>query len=80
MCSHCKKKGHEEAKCCNMHLEMLPKKLKDKGKQKTTKIIQQDLGSNSRNDTKITTMGSKGISTSSSSSLAQSSKLENVMK
>ena len=32
-CSHCKKKGHEEAKCWKLHPNLLPEKFKGKGKQ-----------------------------------------------
>jgi hypothetical protein len=30
-CSHCKKKGHEESQCWKLHLQIRPKKSKDKG-------------------------------------------------
>jgi hypothetical protein len=43
--------------CWKLHPERLPKKFKDKGKQKATTIV-QDLGSK---DSKVTTMGIKGI-------------------
>ena len=62
-----------------LHLEMLQKRFNDKGKKKTAARVQQDLRSNLGDETKITTMGRKGISTTSSSSLVQSSKLENVI-
>jgi hypothetical protein len=78
-CSQCKRKGHEEAQCWNLHLELRPKKSQDKGKQKTATTTQQDLGLDSEDETKITTMGSKGISTASSSSLVQYAKLESVL-
>ena len=38
---------------------MKPKKLKNKGKQRTTTTTQQDLGSDSGDETKITAMGMK---------------------
>jgi hypothetical protein len=41
-------------------------------------MTQQDLGSDSRNEFKITTMGRKGISTTNSSSSVQSAKLEGL--
>lgn len=51
---------------------MRPKKNKNKGKQKTTATTQQDLGSDSSDETKIIAMGLKGkesiASTGSSSS------------
>ena len=31
-CSHCKKKGHEEARCWKLYRELLLKKVKDKDK------------------------------------------------
>ncbi len=59
-CSHCRKKGHEDAKCWVLHLELKPEWLKvPKGKQKATTII-QDLGSDSDDETKVTIMGLKG--------------------
>jgi len=39
---------------------MKPKKLKNKGKGKTTTIIQEDFGSDLGDETKITTMGTRG--------------------
>jgi len=55
---------------------MRPKKFNNKGKQNIDYITQQDLGFDSGDETKITTMGMKGIasnaSTSSSSKLIES--------
>ena len=52
---------------------MRPKKFNNKGKQKTAATTQHDLGYDSRDETKITTMGLKGkdsiASTSYSSNL-----------
>ena len=52
---------------------MRPKNFNNKEKQKTAANTQHDLGSNSEDETKITSMGSKGkdsiASTSSSISL-----------
>jgi hypothetical protein len=45
-CSHCRKKGHEEAKCWK-NPKLRPKKFQDKGKQKNTTSTQPDLGSDS---------------------------------
>jgi len=45
-CSHCKKKGHEESLCWNMHLKLQWKKFRDKGKHKNIASSHQDLGSN----------------------------------
>ena len=39
---------------------MRPKKNNNKGKEKTTATTQQDLGSDSGDETKITAMGLKG--------------------
>ena len=57
---HCSKEGHNEAHCWKLHTEMKPKKFNNKGKQKTTATTQQDLGSDSGDETKITTMSMKG--------------------
>ena len=59
-CKHCSKEGHDEAHCWKLHHELRPKKLNNKGKQKTTITTQHDLGSNFGDDTKITTMVTKG--------------------
>ena len=47
---------------------MKPNKLKTKEKEKTTTIIEHDLGSASGDETKITTMGLKGKNIESTSS------------
>jgi hypothetical protein len=71
-CKHCSKEGHDEDHCWKLHPEKRPKKFNNKGKQKTVATTQHDLGSDSGDETKITTMGFKGkdsiASTSSSSS------------
>jgi hypothetical protein len=61
-CSHCGKKGHEEDKCWKLHPEFLPKKFQNKEEQKTAATVQQDLGSDSGDETMIVSMGIKGIS------------------
>jgi hypothetical protein len=71
-CKHCSKDGHDENHCWKLHPKRRPKKFgNNKGKSKTTATIQHDLGSNSGDETKITTMGYQGngsiASTSSSS-------------
>jgi hypothetical protein len=70
-CKHCSKDGHDEDHCWKLHLERRPKKFGNKGKSKTAATIQHDLGSDSGDETKITTMGYQGngsiASTSSSS-------------
>jgi ribosomal protein S8E len=68
-CSHCKKKGHDDAKCWKLHPELKPKWFKDKkGNKKTTTIIQEDLGSYSGDETKIMAIRLQGISFSANSS------------
>jgi len=62
-CFHYKKKGHEESQFWKLHLELQPKKFKDKGKQNIIASTHQDLGSDSIDEYKIMEMGSKGIST-----------------
>jgi hypothetical protein len=71
-CKHCSKDGHDENHCWKLHPERRPKKFgNNKGKSKTTATVQHDLGSDSGDETKITTMGYQGngsiASTSSSS-------------
>ena len=59
ICKHCSKEGHNEANCWKLHPEMRPKKLNNKGKEKAIVVIQEDLGSDSGDETKITSMGTK---------------------
>jgi len=40
ICKHCSKEGYDEANFCKLHPEMKPKKFNNKGKEKTTPIIQ----------------------------------------
>jgi hypothetical protein len=56
-CKQCSKDGHDEDHCWKFCPEKRPKKLSHKGKQKTTATVQHDLGSNSGDETKITSMG-----------------------
>ena len=58
-CKLCSKEGHDKDHCWNLHPEMRPKKF-NKGKKKTTTTTQQELGYDSGDETKITTMGMKG--------------------
>jgi hypothetical protein len=71
-CKHCSKDGHDEDHCWKLHPEKRAKYFSNKGKPKTTTTVQHDLGSDSGDETKITTMGFQGKdsieSTSSSSS------------
>jgi hypothetical protein len=59
-CIHCKKEGHSEDRCWILHLELKPTKFENKGKPKTTTTTQTDLGSDSRDETKVTITGIKG--------------------
>ena len=49
-----------QAHCWQLHPKMKPKKFNNKGKQNTVATTQQDFGSNSGDETKITTMDMKG--------------------
>ena len=59
-CKYCSKEGHDEDHCWKLHPEMRPKKFNNKGKQKIVATTQQDLGSDSSDETKITAMSIKG--------------------
>jgi hypothetical protein len=70
-CTHCKKSGHDEEHCWKLHPEKKPKQFGGKGKTKSVATVQQDLGSNSGDEGKITTVGVQGkyyVHASSSSS------------
>eukprot|EP00253_Pinus_taeda_P013359 PITA_13359 len=69
---HCSKEGHDEDHCWKLHHETRTKKFNNKGKQNIATTTQQDLGSNSGDETKIITMGMKGIA--SNASIISSSK------
>ena len=59
-CSHCQNKGNKESKCWVLHPELKPKWFKVwKEKQKATVIV-EDLGSDSKDETKIPIVGVKG--------------------
>ena len=59
-CSHCEKKGHDEKHCWKLHPELKSKWAQPrKGKKKTMTMV-QNLGSNSEDETNVTTMGIKG--------------------
>jgi hypothetical protein len=74
-CKQCSKDDHDEDHCWKLHPKKRPKKFNNKGKPKTVANTQHDLGSDSRDETKITGMGFQGkdsiagTSSSSSSSL-----------
>jgi hypothetical protein len=59
-CTHCKKSGHDEEHCWKLHPEKKPKQFGGKGKTKTVATVQQDLGSDSGDEGKITTVGVQG--------------------
>ena len=53
-----------------LHLEMKLNKFNNKGKENTVVVIQEDLGSNSGDETKITTMVIKGKELIASTSIS----------
>jgi hypothetical protein len=57
---HCSKDGHDEDHCWKLHPEKRPQKFSQKGNPKTVATIQQDLGSDLGDETKITAMGYQG--------------------
>lgn len=60
MCKNCSKEGHDEAHCWKLHPELRPKKFNNKGKEKANVVVQQDLVSDSGDETKIATTITKG--------------------
>jgi hypothetical protein len=59
-CIHCKKSGHNDDHCWKLHPKKRPKQFGGKGKTKTIVTVQQDLGSDSGDEGKITTVGVQG--------------------
>lgn len=59
-CMHRNREGHDEDHCWKLHLELRPKRFSGKGKQKIVETAQQDLGSDSDDETLITAMRAKG--------------------
>jgi hypothetical protein len=59
-CNHCKKSSHDEEHCWKLHPVKKPKRFSGKGKTKTVATVQQDLGSDSGDEGKITTVGVQG--------------------
>jgi hypothetical protein len=53
-CTHCKKNGHDDEHFWKLHPEKRPKQFGGKGKKNTVAIVQQDLGSDSGDEGKIT--------------------------
>jgi hypothetical protein len=74
-CKHCSKDGHDEYHCWKLHPEKRPKNFSHKGKTKTTATTQRDLGSDSGDETNITTMGFQGKDCIASTSYSSSSSL-----
>jgi hypothetical protein len=59
-CTHCKKSGHNDEHCWNLHSEKRPKQFGGKGETKTIAIVHQDLGSDLGDRRNITTVGVHG--------------------
>jgi hypothetical protein len=61
-CKHCKKEGHDDDHCWKLNLEKRPKWFKErKGRQTVaTTTRPKDLGYDSGDETKITTVGLTG--------------------
>jgi hypothetical protein len=61
-CKHCKKEGHDDEHCWQFHLENKPKWLKERKGRKIVAAVAQptDLGPDSGDETKITTIGLPG--------------------
>jgi hypothetical protein len=53
-CTHCRKGGHDEEHCWKLHLENKPKQFDGNRKTKNLATVQQDLGSESGDEGKIT--------------------------
>ena len=73
------KEVHVEYHCWKLHPEMRPKKFKNKEKEKVAANIQYDLGSDSGDETKITTMRLKGMETITSKSSTKASMKLNIL-
>ena len=59
-CKHYSKEGHDEGHCWKLQPELRPKKPNNKGKEKMIATTQQDLGSDSGDETKKIAMVNKG--------------------
>jgi predicted PolB exonuclease-like 3'-5' exonuclease len=74
-CKYCSRDGHDEDHCWKLHPEKRPKEFKNKEKPNIAATVQHNLGSDSEDKIKITSMGFQGkkyiesIGSSSSSSL-----------
>jgi hypothetical protein len=74
-CKHCSKDGHDEDHCWKLYPEKRPKKFNNKEKPNIVATIQQDLGYDSEDETKIKSMGSQGKNSIASTSSSSSSSL-----
>jgi hypothetical protein len=72
-CKHCSKDGHDEDHCWKLHPERKPKKFNSKDKTNIGATVQQDLGSDSEDETKITAMGLQGKNSFASTTSSNSS-------
>jgi hypothetical protein len=59
-CTHSKKSGHDDEHCWKLHPEKRSKQFSGKGKTKTIATVQQDLGLDSGEEGKITTVRVQG--------------------
>jgi hypothetical protein len=61
-CKHCKKGGHDEDRCWQLHLEKRPKWFKEKKGMQTVAATTRpiDLGSDSGDESKISLVGMTG--------------------
>ena len=66
-CTHCKKDGHDDERCWYLHPELKPKNFDGK-KKKIVAAIQKYLGSDSGDETTITSTGIKGKNSKASTS------------
>jgi hypothetical protein len=61
-CKHCKKEGHDEDRCWQLHPEKRPKWFKEKKRMKTVAMTRKppNLGLDSGDESKISLVGMKG--------------------
>jgi hypothetical protein len=76
-CTHCQKDGHDDEHCWKLHPELRPKRFGGQRKQKIVATVQQDLGSDSGDEEKITTVGLQGKVSLHASSSSKIPSLEN---
>jgi hypothetical protein len=75
-CTHCKRSGHDEEHYWKIHPEKKLKQITRKGKTKTVATVQQDLGSKSGDEGKITVVGVQGKDSHASSSSTDESHID----